>query len=407
MMNHSVSILKGLLLASALLVALPPDSSAEPHQQAQSTQDPQDPQDPQEASQAPPAYPKELDGIPLPTTASGEATVELIEQLLPSKFRRNRCSSHVVYTDADWDSLTQIRNVLGRSWIEYRNFCRRMGVTVPRPDEKLVCIVFDQHEEFLTFAKQTEGDHAILEHSGGYFSPRFDWIVFFEPQNHDSAEEAYAKLEQQRSRIENRRAGIDLQNLPAEEAQRILDRWAWQDQEMQFAMENIEAWTDGRRTTVAIHEAVHQFTHVCHTWPGKDQWPVWLHEGMATSFETQNADQGFGPDQLNVDRDYQFISCLDEGRLMPLREFIALEGYGDQSKETLDVLYPQSYGLMTWLYEHRRSALTTFLKRLSAPPSEDGEQDAVVLFEEVFGDLDRLEKRWHGVEARDWRTRRH
>ena len=92
---------------------------------------------------------------------------------------------------------------------------------------------------------------------------------------------------------------------------------------------------------------------------------------------------------------------------MSLREFLGRDNYGDESRETLSVLYPQSYGLLTWLYEYRQSDLAKFLKRLSAPPSEDGEDDPVVLFEEVFGNIDTLEKRWHSTEGRDWRTRRH
>ncbi|MEE2907519.1 MAG: DUF1570 domain-containing protein [Planctomycetota bacterium] len=351
--------------------------------------------------------PTEFDGIPLPLQVSGEDTIKLAEAILPGSFRRNRSSSHVVYTDSDWDSLTHIRNVLNRSWIEYRNFCRRMDVVVPRPDEKLVCIVFDQHDDFLEFALNTEGNQAILEHADGYFSPRYDWIVFFEPHHHQTAEEAYAQLDQQRDMLANERSGVMLRELPPEEISRLQSKWTWQDEQLNYARDNIEAWADGQRTTVAVHESIHQFTHVCHTWPGKQRWPIWLHEGLATSFETPDANHGFGPDQLNVERDYQFISCLDQAQLVDLRTFLSERAYGDETEETLRVLYPQSYGLVTWLYEYRKPYLAKFLKRLSAPPSEDGVDDPVALFEEIFGDIDALESRWHRNESTDWRTKRH
>ena len=291
MLKRPLAILISLLLAA---LCSTPASMASP---AESTPVSEDSGTSSDQPAIPPAasLPTEFDGVPLPMVTSGDATIELVEKLLPSNFRRNRCSSHVVYTDSDWESLTQIRNVLTRSWIEYRNFCRRMDVVVPRPDEKLVCIVFNDHDDFLEFARKTEGDSAILEHAGGYFSPRYDWIVFYEPQHHQTAEQAHAQLQGQWKMIEQERSEIFLDELTAEEAQRIQSRWDWQDEQLKNAQENIEIWIEGQRTTVAVHESIHQFTHVCHTWPGKDQWPVWLHEGLATSFETKDANRGLRP----------------------------------------------------------------------------------------------------------------
>ncbi|MCH2133612.1 MAG: DUF1570 domain-containing protein [Phycisphaerales bacterium] len=352
-----------------------------------------------------PEMPREVDGVSLPMEASGDDSIELAKKLLPRSFKRNRSSSHVMFTDSDWEAISQARTVLQRAWSEYRGFCRRVGIVVPRPDEKLVCIIFNEHHDFLEFAKKTEGEHAILEHASGYFSPRFDWICFFEPEHHDSADEAHGHLDEQQGVLDQEQRNTRLDTLDAATAERIKRNWTWRQKQIDTARSNMAQWSENRRTMITIHEAVHQFTHVCHTWPGKKLWPIWLHEGLATSFETIDAKSGFGPDQLCESQDLEFLNCLDQDRLIPLRDFIAFPHYGDQTPETLEVLYAQAYGLMTWLYEFRKPQLAQFLKRLAAPPAEDGEADPVVLFEEIFGDIERLEKRWYSLESGDWRAK--
>ena len=374
--------------------AIEPGTAPEPEAQASATP-------PQPAPQA------EVNGISLPVSSSGEETVELARALLPDEFRQHKGASHLIFTDSDWESLAEIRGTLRKTWSEYRGFCRRMGVIVPRPDEKLVCIIFDEHEDFLTFAKKTEGAHAILEHANGYFSPRYDWIVFFEPLYHDSTLETQEILHQRQRELDEAQQRLDQSDLPPGQAQKTQNEIDRLQGGIDHQFENMEQWARDVRTAVTIHEAIHQFTHVCHTWPGADAWPMWLHEGLATAFETNDSSAGFGPDRVDETRDLPFIECVKDNTLIPLREFISMQAYGDQTKATLSVMYPQTYGLMTWLYEYRTPQLAQYLKRLSAPPDESGVKDPLELFEEVFGNVEALEKRWHRIEKTDWRLKRY
>jgi hypothetical protein len=279
-------------------------------------------------------------------------------------------------------------------------------VVVPRPDERLVCIVFAQREDFLAFAKKTEGPQAMMEHAGGYFSPRFDWIVFFEPGNHGGAEQHDAELEHHQRELDEARRSTNLNELDEATADRLISSWEFKQKQIDRARENLQAWLDATRTSVTIHEAIHQFTHVCHTWPGKDRWPVWLHEGLATAFETGTADRGFGPDRLVEDMDNSFLTHFDTGRVTPLRAFLAQRDYGEATRQALSVFYDQSYALVTWLYEYRTPKLAEYLRRLAASPEDEGVHDPVLLFEDVFGDIEKLEKRWHRLEATGWRGKK-
>ena len=357
------------------------------------------------ASQPAPAA--EFNGVVLPESSQGDASIELARSLLPEEFKKYKGTSHLIFTDSDWESLSEIRGTLRRTWSEYRGFCRRMGVILPRPDEKLVCIIFDEHDDFLNFAKKTEGDHAILELANGYFSPRYDWIALFEPLYHDSTLEAEQVLHSRQRELDAFQQRLDESDLPPDRRQQSQDEIDRLQRGIDHQFSHMEQWARDVRTAVTIHEAIHQFTHVCHTWPGINIWPMWLHEGLATAFETNDSSSGFGPDRVDQTRDLEFIELLEQERLIPLRDFISMKAYGDQSEATLSVMYPQTYGLMTWLYEYRTPQLAQYLKRLSAPPEEEGVQDPVRLFEEVFGKIDALEKRWHRIEKTGWRSKRH
>ena len=367
------------------------------------------PESPGQASPLPPqpTPQPEVNGVTLPASCNGQETVDLAQALLPTEFKRHKGTSHLIFTDSDWESLAEIRSTLRKTWSEYRGFCRRMGVIVPRPDEKLVCIIFNEHDDFMTFARQTEGVHAILEHASGYFSPRYDWIVFFEPLYHDSTLETQELLHQRQLELDEAQQRLDDSELPLDQARKTQNELDRLQRGIDHQFQKLEQWARDVRTAVTIHEAVHQFTHVCHTWSGKDAWPMWLHEGLATAFETNDVAAGFGPDRVDESRDLSFIECLERNELIPLREFIAMKAYGDQTETTLKVMYPQTYGLMTWLYEFRTPQLAQYLKRLSAPSEESGVKDPLELFEEVFGSVDALEKRWLRIENTDWRTRRH
>jgi hypothetical protein len=355
----------------------------------------------------PPAVPTEAFGVPLPPWTCGTDSIDLARKLLPKSFKRHMNSKHVILTDASWDSLIQIRTSLRRAWGEYRSLCRRLGVSLKRPDEKLACIVFNDHEDFLAFSRKTLGDSPMLEHAGGYYCPRFNWIVFYEPEHQEMIDSENRRLDEYQQHVDQSRQAAGMSELDAETAMRVEEALRRQQQFIDDTRTQISTWANSSRTRIAIHEAIHQFTQVCTDGKINDPWPNWLHEGLATSFETSDATLGFGPDRLAIHRDEPFIGLVNSDQLIPLREFIAKDGYGEKVPSSLHVFYAQAYGLITWLYEYRTPQLASFLKHLSTESEDGGSHDVETVFEKHFGNIENLQKRWMRIEQTDWRSKRH
>ena len=354
-----------------------------------------------------PSLPTEVDGVMLPAWCCGTDSIELAQKLLPKQFKRHMNFRHVILTDASWDSLIQIRTALRRAWGEYRSLARRLGVVLQKPNEKLACIVFNNRQDFLEFSRKTLGDSAMLEHAGGYFSPRFNWIVFYEPEHQQMIDLEHRRLDEYQHHVNESRRNTSLDDLDPETAERIEQTWKSQQDFIDESRAQISTWAENRRTRVAVHEAIHQFTRVCGNWEDKDSWPSWLHEGMATSFETSDATLGFGPDKLAIHRDIPFMGLVNSDQLIPLREFVNIDGYGETDSGSLHVFYSQSYGLITWLYEYRTPQLASFLKHLSTEPEHGQKHDVEAVFEKHFGNIEKLQKRWMKIEQTDWRSKRH
>ena len=354
-----------------------------------------------------PSIPMEAYGVALPLTCCGTDSVDLAQKLLPDRFKRHSNAKHVILTDASWDSLIQIRTALRRAWAEYRGFARRLGVPLQKPDEKLACIVFNDHEDFMDFSKKTLGDLSMLEHAGGYYSNRFNWIVFYEPEHQELIDLEHQRLNEYQQHLDSSRQNIDLVSLDPETASRIEDTWERQQDFIDESRKEILKWAQGSRSRITIHEAIHQFTHPCDAPQRNHSWPAWLDEGLATSFETSDATLGFGPDRLSIHRDGPFTGLVNSDQLMPLRDFIVIDGYGDATQASLHAFYAQAYGLLTWLYEYRTPQLSSFLKHLETQPEEGQRHDLEFVFEKHFGNIEKLEKRWHRIEQTDWRSKRH
>ena len=59
------------------------------------------------------------------------------------------------------------------------------------------------------------------------------------------------------------------------------------------------------------------------------------------------------------------------------------------------MVYSQSYALVTWLARHRKTELRDYLMlTLKEPRGRPTAQRHLHLFEQAFGDVDRLEQAW-------------
>ncbi len=325
----------------------------------------------------------------LPAFASGEASLELARQLLPDA-RPHRTSRYVVLSDSERSHIRGAELVLEETRRQYDRWCRAMRIPITRPDERLLCILFHNRDDFVTFAEQTEDLSGAAHHISGYFSPRFDWVVYFDPDDSADIGEAVRSIEAAEADIEEaRERGVDQDRL--DEATESVDA----------AREHIQSEARARRTAVTIHEAVHQLVHNGLAFPGRGNWPAWLHEGLAVAFETDAHRKPFGPDRDYPSRSNGFATALKTSTHIPLPQFLELNEIHHQDGAHVGVIYDQAGSLVSWLYRRRRPQLLEFLQEAGIPDADGTVPPIATQFTKIFGSTKDIERYWHADSLRD------
>lgn len=308
------------------------------------------------------------DGSGEPTTPLGtrgklnrdSQTYRSARRLLPDRFKDFESKRFVVISDANPRWTRRQAELLDRTYHQFNRFTRRLGLKPGPLRHKLVCVLFEEHEDYQRFARSYDG--VTAEWISGYYSPANDRIVFYNIETNP----AYIDIVQ---------ASTAGDALPF--AGRIADDYA------------------KAATATTVHEAVHQLAFHTRIQSPHIQNPLWISEGLATAFETDRTNHAFGPDHDYGPRRERFESLLEDDVLMPLRELVTLTEMPNDDDETIAVVYHESYALVTWVARYRRKELQQFLISLAEEtPGRPTAARHLQLFEQSFGDVDRLERIW-------------
>jgi hypothetical protein len=260
-------------------------------------------------------------------------------------------------------------------------------------EHKLVCVLFRDREGYRQFA----GDFDMVEEGwiAGYYAPRSDRVVFY----HASANPSVHEAEQELARME-----AELRELRDEHARKATDRAALarlHNHEQRYRnhiaaeRKRVDAFIRELDIATTTHEAFHQISFHTRLQSPHLQYPIWISEGLATSFETTDPSAAFGPDHEYEGRRRSFSAALREDRLVPLRELVVWTDVPKLSSEKIHELYCQSYALVTWMARFHRRELRAYLLLMLEQPGRDlGQDDHLALFEQAFGDADKLERSW-------------
>lgn len=317
-----------------------------------------------------------------------EETVSPIEKataLLPAGFNEHETRHWVILSDARWDTIEHVGRHLEATLHQFSRVCRLLGATRPMPTERMLCIVFSEAEAFKDFAGAGDGLQIDPEHVGGYFSPSAEWILFYEPRGLPGLESARRELD------EDEASPPDDEEQAREHERRI--------NEHRDALDDLEI---GLRTSLAVHEATHQLAWITEFTDHRGGWNLWLHEGFATCFETHDTSRAFGPTHESPFRRDQFVNAMNESTLVPLEELLVIRDFDGIAPERLNVIYAQSYALVRWLWRFRRTQLNGYIRSLRENPDYVFPRDQLKAFEDAFGPIDRLERRWLRDEEDAW-----
>ena len=330
----------------------------------------------------PPTEPEAAQELP-------DTPIEKARSLLPSGFSEHHTRHWVILSDARWDTIDHVGKHLEAALHQFSRVCRLLGATRPMPSDRMLCIVFSDPEAFSSFARAGDALEIDPDQIGGYFSPDSEWILFYEPRGLPELESARRELDEQEDSLP------DDEEEAQEQARRI--------NEHRDALEDLEV---GLRTSLAVHEATHQLAWITEFTDHRGGWNLWLHEGFATSFETHDTSRAFGPTHESPFRREQFMQSMNDDQLIPLQELLAIRDLEGIEPDRLNVVYAQSYALVRWLWRFRRTQLNGYIRSLREDPDYVFPRDQLRAFEDAFGPVEKLERRWLRDEEDEWWSRR-
>jgi len=288
--------------------------------------------------------------------------------LLPRRFRDYETKRFIVISDAAPGWSREQAALLDRTYHQFNRFAKRLGVKPLPLRHKLVCVLFQEHDDYRRFARTRDGVTAGW--ISGYYSPKNDRIVFYNIATNPDFAEAI-------------RVSESAERIAKVEGHTPAARGRLRNEYKKAAVATV------------VHEAVHQLAFHTRIQSPKIQNPLWLSEGLATAFETDSPNESFGPDRKYDLREEQFSELLEDDKLIPLRELVTYSNMPNDDDDTIAAVYHQSYSLVTWMCRFRKSQLRDFLDALrSERPGRPTARRQLQIFEKAFGNVDAVEKAW-------------
>jgi uncharacterized protein DUF1570 len=323
-----------------------------------------------------------------------EEQVSEVERILGPRFARTQTDHFVILSDADRAWTRQRAQLLERTARQFRRVMDRLEYPSVPPGKKLLCVFFREHSAYRAFASSEDGVEASW--IAGYYTGLENRAVFYDDRTGPAFLEAFNQLEghkdtvaKTRLRVVSMRKVKDLKMASslaahADDLERDVAR------EQKRLMDEVQESSESK----AIHEAVHLLAFNSGVQSRAREYPFWLTEGMASSFETGNPNASFGPDRPTRYREDEFDRAVSSG-LLSLKKFVVMTEVPQDDPELADVMYAQAYSLLAYMYRYERKALGEYLEAIwSEEAGVRSQREHLELFEKHFGRVGAIEHRW-------------
>lgn len=335
---------------------------------------------------------RQLHRLPGFKLAADERAVERTRSQLGAGFYRYETSHFVILSDCDTNWTRARGSLLERARHQFYKVSERMGVPALPHEHKLLCVLFNEQDAYSRFAASYDG--LTSSWVAGYYATGSNRIVFYNDASSRMLSEALDRLDvlEQAERGDTNRA-MQVEDVDGDDRVHASDSRSRQLEEQRNRLREKAAAFSTAKT---IHEAVHLLAFNTGLQRSDRDYPFWLSEGLASSFETENADGAFGPEHGSHRREARFESLVRRGRTMPLEEFLGLSEVPGNQADKAAVMYTQGHALFAYLYRHHRKELGAYILAFAdEPPGRISPQRQVELFTAHFGDLRSIERRLH------------
>ena len=165
-------------------------------------------------------------------------------------------------------------------------------------------------------------------------------------------------------------------------------------QQITLMITNNATIQDNSRT---MHEAAHQIAFNMGIQKLNVDYPFWFTEGLACSFEVEDAAGHRGPALVNFGRIAPLKEALKDDKLIPLAQLVTQNPEQTSENKALVLYYAESWSLFHYLYKFNREQMEQYLVALKtrAPLVRIGPDERTAMFTKAFGaDMDGLSKKW-------------
>ncbi len=315
-------------------------------------------------------------------------------KLLPM-LGKSETKNYIILSDASPTDITTVGSLLEATFKKYLDVCNTLGWQLKPLRHKLVAVVFRDQQDYKEFA--TKNDKLDKLWAVGYYMPQADRLVLYKSENGDDIKRAMNQIraqgrEVQKAEHSQQAAGNALQSNP---------NLANTKKQLLAEQDRIHDFAKGSFVSTVVHEAAHQLFFHTDVQRSGASCPLWLAEGLATNFETEQTDIEFGYKVDNWRRRESFKLAYEKDNLIPLQIFLLQERFtnGSDANEAMGYFYAQAYALTNWLLRERPTEVKLYLESL-----RDGSfavaQDRQKNFEAIFGPVARLERNWVRYEGR-------
>lgn len=258
------------------------------------------------------------------------------------------------------------------------------GVELEIPQERLMVVLFNEEADYSRFATSLSPQ---LSSAIGFYDPKLNISFFYD---HGSSED-----------FKELREVADVLKQQGDQFGRDRDPRARDTIRLAATLSLlIEIDRENSDIEVVSHECTHQMAGNTGLFPRDIMTPSWVHEGLATYFESPSEAAWSGIGAVNAERLplYRILAEADPEHAHI--DFIVGDKIFDLAASHLGKVhgYSQAWGLTHFLMEHHFEELMTFYRRLGEmPPDVSLSSDLLeALFDDVFqADRESLNIEYH------------
>lgn len=254
------------------------------------------------------------------------------------------------------------------------------------PTEMMPVVLFSDHADFMQLERRLEMG---LRQVAGFYLPKHNISIFYDSGTtpmFQSLKKFSAELEGVKAQMKRARSAAAGEVIRLANSLQLL----------------IDIQRESEDISVVSHEAVHQLAANSGLFPHDGVFVRWVHEGLASFFESAKLSRWSGVGVVDLDR-IGYYRVLEGDPVRGSLEFIVsdlgflFEGsLGNQLPA-----YGQAWALTHFLFHRRFDQLMTFYKEiqeleieLTAETVKQRGDEMLAIFDECFGDRAALELEW-------------